>query len=103
VKATNGDARTSGKPRQSAATSQDMRERIIEAAVMVFHEHGYERARSADIATSSGIFAEPEQGRSRHDGLAGTIDRANRGYIRPGEIIRPRSNAMALRSPCRRR
>ena len=50
------DARVRGKQRKSAApVARDKRERIIEAAIMVFHEHGYERARISDITDSLGI------------------------------------------------
>ena len=56
LKATNDDARASGKQRKSAApVPRDKRDRIIEAAIMVFHERGYERARIADITDSLGI------------------------------------------------
>lgn len=37
------------------ARPRDKRDRIIEAAIMVFHEHGYERARISDITDSLGI------------------------------------------------
>jgi len=56
VKATNEDARASSKQGESAASApRDKRDRIIEAAIVVFHEHGYERARIADITDSLGI------------------------------------------------
>jgi AcrR family transcriptional regulator len=56
VKATNQDARASGKQRKSSASApRDKRDRIIEAAIAVFHEHGYERARISDITDSLGI------------------------------------------------
>jgi AcrR family transcriptional regulator len=55
VKSINGDARASGKQRRAAAATRDKRDRIIETAIMVFHEHGYERARIADITDSLGI------------------------------------------------
>ena len=56
MKATNEDATTGGEQRSSAApVPRDKRDRIIEAAIMVFHEHGYERARITDITASLGI------------------------------------------------
>ncbi len=56
MKATNEDARASSKQGESAASApRDKRDRIIEAAIVVFHEHGYERARIADITDSLGI------------------------------------------------
>jgi AcrR family transcriptional regulator len=56
VRATTEDARVRGKQGKSAApVPRDKRDRIIEAAIMVFHEHGYERARISDITDSLGI------------------------------------------------
>jgi AcrR family transcriptional regulator len=56
VKATTEHARAGGKRRKSTTSKPgDKRDRIIEAAILVFHEHGYERARIADIADSLGI------------------------------------------------
>ncbi len=56
MRASNKDARSGGKQQKSAAAApRDKRARIIEAAIMVFHEQGYERARISDITDSLGI------------------------------------------------
>jgi AcrR family transcriptional regulator len=55
LRATNQDAGASSRRKPAVSASRDKRDRIIEAAIMVFHEHGYERARIADITDSLGI------------------------------------------------
>ena len=55
LRATNQDAGASSLRKPTVSASRDKRDRIIEAAIMVFHEHGYERARISDITDSLGI------------------------------------------------
>jgi AcrR family transcriptional regulator len=53
--ATDKDAGASTQQKPAASAPLDKRARIIEAAIMVFHEQGYERARIADITDFLGI------------------------------------------------
>ena len=48
-------AHSTNMPRVSAAHEQQVRDRIIAAALMVFNEHGYHRATMQDVVRASGL------------------------------------------------